>query len=68
MPGVTHRDIANLIEGQFPPSEEPTRTGISPALASFDRANEDLYATLYLLTWKPASLLLLNYENEGGTS
>ena len=42
--GVTRRDIANLIKGLPRPTEETTGTGISPALAGFDRANEDLYA------------------------
>ena len=59
--GVTRREIA-LINGESRPTEEFS-TGISPALAGghktldaviadFNRANEDLYAILYLLTEK----------------
>ena len=48
--GVTRRDIANLIKGKPRPTEKKATTGISPALAGFDRANEDIYVILYLLT------------------
>lgn len=33
-----------------------------------DRANEDLYAILYLLTEKPAALLVAKHEDTTGTS
>ena len=49
MLGVTRRDIAILINEKSRPTEEMTSTGISPALAGYNRANQDLYAILYLL-------------------
>ena len=49
MLGVTRRDIASLINEKSRPTEETTSTGISPARAGYNRANEDLYAILYLL-------------------
>ena len=52
--GVTRRDIARLIKGQTRPTQEP--------------ANEDLYAILYLLTDKPAALLVAKHEDTAGTS
>ena len=80
--GVTRRDIASLIKGRTRPTEESPATGISPALggaqqaqdtlqqstASFDRANEDLYAILFLLTEKPAAILVLKHEHPDGMS
>ena len=42
--------------------------GISPAFAGYNRANEDLYAVLYLLTEKPAALLVTKHEDTTGTS
>ena len=42
--------------------------GISPAFAGYNRANEDLYAVLYLLTEKPAALLVAKHEDTAGTS
>ena len=49
--GVTRLDIVNLIKRQLRPTEETTinSTGILSVLAGFDRANEDLFAILYLL-------------------
>ena len=66
--GVTRRYYASLINGKSWPTEETTSTGISPARAGCNRANEDLYAILCLLTDKPASLLVLKHEDESGTS
>ena len=66
--GVTRRYYASLINGKSWPTEETTSTGISPARAGCNRANEDLYAILYLLTEKPASLLVLKHEDESATS
>ena len=57
MLGVTRQDIVYLIQGQLRPTEETTGTGSSLALAGLNRAIEDLYAILYLLTEKPASRL-----------
>ena len=66
--GVTRLDIVNLIKRQLRPTEETTSTGISPALDGFDRANENLYAILHLLTEKPVSLLVLKHEGGCGIS
>ena len=68
MLSVTRQDVAKLIREQPRPTEETTSTGISPALAGFDRANEDLHAVLYLLTEKPRSRLVLKHEDETETS
>ena len=43
---VPRRDTANLISGKSRPTEEATSTGISPALAGFNIANEELYGNL----------------------
>ena len=70
--GISRRDIANLIKWHPRPTEATAGTGSSPALAqeiaAYERANQDLYAMLFLLTEKPASLLVLNYEDETGTT
>ena len=64
--GVTRRDIACLIKGQTRPSQEAKLPGEArrtsdKAIAEFDRANEGLYAILYLLTDKPAALLVVKH-------
>ena len=70
--GIPRRDIANLIKGHPRPTEATAGTGSSPALAqevaAYERANQDLYAMLFLLTEKPASLLVLKHEDETGTT
>ena len=68
MLGVTRREIANRTKGKLQPTEETTSTGISPALAGFDRVNENVYAILCLLTEKLASLFVPRDEDESGTS
>ena len=72
MIGVSRRDIANFIKGHPRPTEATAGTGSSPALAqevaAYERANQDLYAMLFLLTEKPASLLILKHEDETGTT
>ena len=70
--GVSRRDIANLVKGNPRPTKATAGTGSSPALAeeiaAYERANQDLYAMLSLLTEKPASLLVLKHEDETGTT
>jgi len=76
--GVTRRDIANLIKGRARPTEESAATTLDgtqqaqdtlqQSTASFDRANEDLYAILFLLTEKPAANLVLKHEHPDGMS
>ena len=70
--GVSRCDIANLIKGHLRPTEATTGTGSSPALAQeiavYEMANQDLYAMLFLLTEKPASLLVLKHEDKTGTT
>lgn len=73
--GVTRRDIASIMKGKARPSESTPDTGATDAQASldkataeFDKANEDLYAILYLLTEKPAALLVSKHEDATGTS
>ena len=69
---ASRRDIANLIKGHPRPVETTAGTGSSPALAqeiaAYERANQNLYAILFLLTEKPASLLVLKHEDEIGTT
>lgn len=71
-----------MIKGQTRAAEETSCTGISPALAGapearaaldkaiaeYDRANEDLYVILYLLTEEPAAPLVSKHEGTTGTS
>ena len=71
--GVTCRDIARLSKGQTRSSQQPALSGEAraasdKAIAEFDRANEHLHAILYVLTDKPAALLVAKYENATGTS
>ena len=68
MLGVTRHDIASLINGKSRPTENTTSAGISPALAGYNRTNEDLCAILYLLTEKPAALIVAEHEDTTGTS
>ena len=67
MLGETRRDIAVPFKGQLRPTEESISTGISPALAGFNGGYEYLYAILYLLTEKPASILVFKQEDESRT-
>ena len=55
--GVTRRDILPLLKGE----EKPTDTA---KIADYSRANEVLYAMLYLLVELPAALCVQNYEDE----
>ena len=55
--GVTRRDILPLPKGE----EKPTDTA---KVADYNRANEDLYAMLYLLVELPAALCVQKYEDE----
>ena len=71
--GVARRDIARLIKGQNRPTQEPTFSGKAwaasdKAIAEFNRAEDDLYAILYLLTDKPAALLVAKHKDIIGTS
>lgn len=83
--GVKRRDIAGVIKGNARSAEETTSMGVSPALPGIraaqntlahdifgqGRANEDLYAFVFLPTEGPASLivlLVLNHEEgDSGT-
>ena len=47
--GVTRKDILPLLKGE----EKPTDTGKT---VDYNKANEDLYAMLYLLVELPATL------------
>ena len=70
--GASRRDIGNLIKEHPRPTEAAAGAGSSPALAqetaAYERANQDLYGMLLLLTEKPASLLVLKHEDETGTT
>ena len=65
--GVSKRDIASLIKLHPRPTEATVGTGSSPPraleVAAYEKANQDLYDMLYLLTEKPASLLVLKHED-----
>ena len=69
---VSRRDIANLIKGHPRPTEATAGTGSTPALtqnnAANKRANQNLYAILFLLSEKPASLSVVKHEEETGTT
>ena len=51
-----------------PANRETTGTGISLALAGYNRVEEDICAILYLLTEKPAALLVTKHEDTTDTS
>ena len=59
--GVTRGGILPLLKGQ----EKPTDTA---KIADYNRANEDLYAMLYLLVELPAALCVQKYEDESEIS
>ena len=60
------------MKGHPRPTEATAGTGSSPALAqeitAYERANQDLYAMLFLLTENPSSLLVFKHEDEAGTT
>ena len=55
--GVIRRDILPLLKGE----EKPTDTA---KIVDYNRANEDLYAMLYLFVELPAALCVQKYEDE----
>ncbi|CAM9710871.1 unnamed protein product [Ascophyllum nodosum] len=59
--GVTRKDILPLLKGE----EGPTDTA---KIADYNRANEDLYAMLYLLVELPAALCVQKYKGESDIS
>ena len=59
--GVTRRVILPLLKGE----EKSTDTA---KIADYNRANEDLYAVLYLLVELPAALCVQNHEDESEIS
>ena len=59
--GVTRKDILPLLKGE----EKPTDTA---KIADYNRANEDLYAMLYLLVELRAALCVQKYEDESEVS
>ena len=59
--GVTHRDILPLLKGE----DKPVDTA---KISDYNRANEDLYAMLYLLVELPAALCVQKYEDESEIS
>ena len=73
--GDWHKKLAVIqgVTGQTRPTQKPERSGEARAaseksIAEFDRANKDLYAILYLLTDKPATLLVAKHVDATGTS
>ena len=68
--GVSRRDVAYHIKGHPRPTEATAGTGSAPALAqeiaAYERTYQDLFAMLFLLTEKPASLLVLKHEDDTG--
>ena len=69
---VGRRGIASLRRGEPRISEETTDTiaqdSLDKANADYYRANEYLYEIIYLLTEKPASLLVVKHEHPNDTS
>ena len=59
--GVTRRDILPLLKGE----EKPTDTA---KIADYNRANENLYAMLYLLVKLPGALCVQKYKDESEIS
>ena len=61
--GVTRKDILPLLKKQRKP--DPADTA---AFDSYTRANEDLYAILFLLVELPAALSIQKHEDDTGIS
>ena len=61
--GATRKDILPLLKKQ--PRPDPRDTN---ALESYTRANEDLYAILFLLVELPAALAVQKHEDDTGIS
>eukprot|EP00903_Cladosiphon_okamuranus_P010136 g9598.t1 len=61
--GATRKDILPLLKNQQRPD-----TGDINALESYTRANEDLYAILFLLVELPAALAVQKHEDDTGIS
>ena len=59
--GVTRKEILPLLKRE----EKPTDTA---KIADYNRANEDIYAMLYLFVELPAALCVQKYENESEIS
>ena len=59
--GVTRKDILPLLKEE----EKPIDTA---KIVDYNRANEDLYAMLYLLVDLPAALCIQKYEDESEIS
>lgn len=67
---IARPDVFHILEGQARPST--TTSGATESLeqrqAAYDRANQDLFAILYLITEKPAALLVTKHaEGARGT-
>ena len=58
---VTRRDILFLLKGEKPPTD-------TAKIWDSNRANEDMYAMLYLLVELPAALCVQKYEDESEVS
>jgi len=56
------RDLYDIIEGAQRPASDTTT--ITLEQAAFDQANEDLYAILFLVTEKPAALLVAKHADD----
>ena len=75
---INRKDLVDIMNGKRRPAGRttPTRSTtdestIAPrtlghAQATYDKASQDLYTILYLLTEKPAQLLVLKHEDETG--
>ena len=72
MLSVGRRDIASLVRGKPRPTGETASTeaqsSLDKAIADYEKANEDLYAILSLLTEQPAALVVDKHEDSTGTN
>ena len=72
---INRRDVYAIMKGQPRPTTTTvgsTATTGGSTLAqqqeAYDRASHDLYAILFMVTQKPASLIVLKHEDTTGTS
>ena len=66
---INRTDLVNIMKGDRRPEGFTTpdeATTLAQAQATYDKASQDLYTILYLITEKPAQLLVLKHEDEAG--
>ena len=75
---INRKDLVGIMKGNHSPAEGTTATKsttdesttephtLEQAQATYEKASQDLYTILHLLTEKPAHFLVLKHENKTG--